>query len=95
MTGTMVPELWSKILLTEFEKQTVLNEMMNRNIVLHLGPNIGLTAPQLNAAIDDINTDPIIRTALITLKAKMRIMDTPPETVRVDQIYGHKIIQHR
>jgi hypothetical protein len=95
MSGELVPELWSKILLTEFEKQTVLNEMMNRKIVLHLGPNIGLTAPQLNAAIDDINTDPIIRDALIALKAKLRIMDTPPETVRVDQIYGHKVIQYR
>ena len=64
-------------------------------IVLTLGPNIGLTAAQVNGAIGDSTTDPIIRDALIAYKAKMRVMDTPPETVRVDQIYGHKIIQHR
>lgn len=63
---------------------------MDRKIVLHLGPNIGLTAAQVNDAIRDEATDPIIRDALIALKAKMRIMDTPPVRVRVDKIYGYK-----
>lgn len=95
VSGEFVPEVWASAIRTEFERQTVINELMHRKIVLHLGPNIGLTAEQMHAAIADVNTDPIIRDALIALKAKLRIMDPPPDTVRVDQIYGHKIIRTR
>lgn len=51
--------------------QEVINQ---RHIVVTLGP-VGLTAAQLEAAIADPTTDPIIRDALLAYKAKYRILN--------------------
>ena len=90
MSSEFVPEIWSQKMLAEFQKNLALKTVMEEStIVLNLGPNIGLTTAQVNAAIADEGTDPIIRNALIAFKAKMRIADTPPERIRVDKIYGY------
>jgi hypothetical protein len=62
-------------------------------LVLSLGQNIALTAEQVFAAIDDESTDPIIRDALVAFMAKRRITAPEPDKIRVNQIYGHKILR--
>lgn len=91
MSGELIPEIWSAELTKQMHKKMAMEDVLKqRPVVLSLGPNIGLTAEQVNDAIRDEATDPIIRDALIAFKAKMRITDTPPVRVRVDKIYGFK-----
>lgn len=90
MTGILNPEVYAAKIREEFRKKLTMEELLSRDIVLTLGPNIGLTAAQVNDAIRDEATDPIIRNALIAYKAKLRIADTPPARVRMDKVYGYK-----
>jgi hypothetical protein len=91
VSGELIPEIWSAELTKQMHKKMAMEDVLKqRPVVLSLGPNIGLTAEQVNDAIRDEATDPIIRDALIAFKAKMRITDTPPVRVRVDKIYGFK-----
>ena len=91
MSGEFIPDIWSEALIEQMKRKIDLETMLKVNtVVLTLGPNIGLTAEQVNDAIRDEATDPIIRDALIAFKAKMRITDTPPVRVRLGKIYGFK-----
>lgn len=90
MSDILNPAIWEKHLREKFHEELLLKMQENNLVVLRLGPNIGLTAAQVNAAIDDADTDPIIRNALIAFKAKLRIADTPAAKVNVDKIYGYK-----
>lgn len=74
---------------------TVQDVINQRHIVVTLGP-VGLTVAQLEAAIADPTTDPIIRDALLAYKAKHRILNnlSPPRTGKVGSIYGMSVIEH-
>lgn len=85
-------ELWSQQMLAEMKRKSMLDELRTfEQPILSLGPNIALTASQIDKAIADGSTDPIIRDALIAFKAKYRITGPPPVTIRADQVYGNKI----
>ena len=90
MSSILNPEVYAAKIREEFQKKLALEDVLSHQVVLSLGPNIGLSAAQVNDAIRDEATDPIIRDALIAFKAKMRITDTPPVRVRVDKVYGYK-----
>lgn len=92
----LIPEIWSKELMRKMKDSLTVQEVINQShIVVTLGP-VGLTVAQLEAAIADPTTDPIIRDALLAYKAKHRILNnlSPPRTGRVGSIYGMSVIEH-
>lgn len=93
----LIPEIWSKEILRKMKDSLTVQDVINQSqIALTLGPNIGLTLAQLEAAIADPATDPIIRDALLAYKAKHRILNnlSPPRSGKVGSIYGMSVIEH-
>lgn len=97
MSKAFVPEIWSKELMKRFHDTLTVQDVINQSqVVLTLGPNIGLTLAQIEGAIADPTTDPIIRDALMAYKAKHRILNnlSPPRTGKMGTIYGMSVVEH-
>lgn len=97
MSGKLIDnEIWSQQMLAEMQRKIALEDIrMYEAPILSLGPNIALTALQVDKAIADGSTDPIIRDALIAFKAKYRITGPPEVKIRADMIYGYKKVKPR
>lgn len=94
VSGEFIPDVWSKQLLAEFQKHLALQDVINlTQVVLRLGPEIAMTVIDLDRAIADPQTDPIMRDAMIAYKVKLRITSPPELKITTDKIYGVKTIK--